>query len=194
MSVKKATGTTISLIVLVVGTIYLIPIIISVLPYRAFFPLDARAYSHYPIGGYYPFSMKATIWIIVGVGILDAILRRKVAFGLLSSLNIPIIMSIPIIITEFIPQASFYIFWVIMQITAIVGIYWSFRKIIRNNHPYGQKLFSFIKKSNHPGAERTGHVSDHYVVWGVSLLLFIVYIILIIAFLFFMITHWGMFI
>ena len=194
MTVKRVTGTTISLAALFVGIVFLFPIIMRVLPYKALYPLDERVCSYYSLGGFYPFFIKAAICIIIGAGILDAILRRRVALGLLSSLSVPIVLCIPIVITALIPRANFYMFWLVMQIAVIIGVYWTFRKITYNNYSGGRKLIPFIKGIKNSGSTRNAHVIDHFVVWGVSLLLLIVCIIVIVAFIVFIATHWGKFV
>jgi len=193
LTVRKATGTTVSLLILIIGIAYLFPIVRNALPYRVLYTLYERIYSQYTLGGIYPFFVKFAVSIIVLVGILDAILRNKTALGLLSSLNIPIVMSIPVIITALIQKANMYMFWAILQIAVIIGVYWTFRKIIRNNRPSGQKLIQFIKGLKSGGGEHNGHASDHCIVLGACLLLLIVYASVIISFILFVANHWSMF-
>ena len=121
ITVKKAAGTTISLIALFVGIVYFSPIIKNMLPSEVFYTLNGRLYPQYSLGSFYPFIVKTAIIIIIAVGILNAIMRNKVAFGLLSSFSIPIIMSIPVIFTAFNPQVNFYMFWAILQIAVIIS-------------------------------------------------------------------------
>jgi len=193
MAVRKATGTTVSLIVFIVGIVYFLPIIRNTLPYQWFYTLTGRMYPQYAIGGFYPLAVKTAIWIILVVGILDAILRNKIALGFLSSLNIPIVLSIPVIITAFIPRANLYLFWAILQFAVIIGIYWTFRKIMHNNHPGGQKLIPFIKEIKDVGGAKNRHISDHLTVWVTCLLLLAVFSTAVISFVVYIATHWSLF-
>jgi len=194
MTVRKATGTTVSLVVLIVGIVYLLPVIKNSLPYEVFYTLDERMFPQFVHGSFTFFIVKTAIWLIIVVGIFDAILRNRVALGLLSSLNIPIVMSLPVIITAFIPQANIYIFWTVLQISVIIGIYWAFRKTIRNNHSGGQKMIPFVKEIKNFGGMHSGHVSDHFSVWVVSLLLLVVFAVTIISLLVFLAIHWNAFV
>ena len=191
MTVRKATGTTISLIILIAGLAYLLPLAVNSLRYEVNSTIYGRMYLLDNFGGPYPFVVKAAIWSIIVSGILDAILRNKVALGLFSSLNIPIVMCIPVFIAAFIPPVNSYMFWAVLQLAVILGTYWAFRKTIRNNHSGGQKLIPFIKEIASAGGTPRGHASDHYVVWGASLFLLVVWFVSLIAFVVFVATNWN---
>jgi len=199
MNVRKVSKTTFSLIVLIVGLIYLLPVIRYALLYGEFYTLGNRLYElyylgGYYLGGYYPFIVNAAIWIMIVAGMLDVIMRNKVAFDVLSSLNIPITVSIPVIIAALFPSVDLIMFWGILQLAVILGIYGTFRKIIRNNHTNGQKMTPFIKKIKTAGGRPNGHIYDHYVVFGTSLLLLAVYALLVLSFLIYVATHWQAFV
>jgi hypothetical protein len=189
MNVRKASATTLSLVVLIIGLCILFPIIMRSLPYEAVYTLADRFHPQYYFSRYFPFIVKIAIWIIIAAGLLDAIMRHKIAFGLFSSLNVPFMLCIPVFIITFIPPVNPYMFWGAMQVIAIIGVYWTFRKLIRNNHSGGQKLIAFIKEIGTGGGSHSGHISGHYAVFCISILLIAVCVLLIISMLLFVVTH-----
>ena len=192
MNVRTATATTFSLIVLIVGLYLLIPEIRHTLPPEMWRTLNKWFHSQYYIGVYHSFILFASAWFIVIVGIIDVILNNRVAVALLLSLNVPIILSIITIILLFFP-VNVYIFWGMVYISLILGILWTFRKIISNNHREGQKLIPFIKEIKTGVGTGRNHISDRYIVFGISILLTGVYILLLVSFVIYVIVYWGMF-
>jgi uncharacterized membrane protein len=103
-------------------------------------------------------------------------------------------MGIPVIVAALIPPVNPYMFWAVLQVSATIGAYWMFRKIIRNNRPGGQKMIPFIKEIKTAGGIPKGHISDHYGVFGMSLLLIAVYVLLLISLIIFAATYWDAFV
>jgi hypothetical protein len=194
MNVRKTTGTTFSLVVLIVGLSYLFPVIMNALPGEVAYTLVGRFHPQYEVGSYHVFIINAAIWISIVAGIIDAILNNRIAFSLLSSLNIPLVMAIPAIIIAVIPAANIYMFWGLFYVIVILGVYWTFRKVVKNNHSSAQKLIPFIKDIKMGGGMPSGHKSDHYIVFGVSALLIAVWAILILSALVFVIANWQAFV
>ena len=192
MTVKKSKGTALSLIVLIVAIMYLLPVVRNALPYEVPYILGERMNPGHAIGSLYPLIVKASVWLIVVAGALDAILRNKVALGLLSSFSVPIVMGVPVAIAAFIPRVDLYLFWAMLHIAAMIGLYWTFRKIIRNNCPGGQKMIPFVRAIKDVGGAHNGHAADHYTVWATALLLLAANAIVTISFLVFVAVHWGM--
>lgn len=193
MNVRKTTATTFSLVVLIIGLYLLIPVIQRALPYEVWHIIDERFYQKHSISGFYSSILSISVWLIVVVGIFDAILNNRVALALLSSLNIPVILGIIVIIFTSIPSVNNYLFWGLLYTTTILGIYWTFRKFITNNHPKGQKLIPFIQKIKLGVETGSGHISDRYTVFSISILLTGVYVLLIVSFVVYVVAHWGMF-
>jgi hypothetical protein len=194
MSVRKAAGTTFWLVLLFVGTALLLPVIRQSLPYDVFYHFDARFSAHYSIGGFYPFVVNLAIWVIIIAGTLDAILNNKFHFQLLGCYSVIIVLGIPAVIAALIPSVTQYMFWGVYQLIAILGTYWAFRKITKNNKVLGQKLIPFIKEIKIGGGAPRGHISDHYATFGMSLILITVQAIQIISLIVFAIANWQMFI
>ena len=190
MTVKKANGTTLSLIVLAAAIAYFLPMIKGALPGELLDILGARMDPGYTLGSLYPQIVKAAFWLIAAAGILDAILRNRVAFGLLSSFSVPIVIGIPVVIMALVQQLDLHIFWAILHVAAIVGLYWTFRKIIRNSRPGGQKLISFIKEIKDAGGAYHSHAVDHFTVWGTALLLLAADVIVVVSLAVFVVVYW----
>ena len=191
MSVKKAAGTTFWLIFLFVGIALLLPIIRQALPYEVVYSFDARFYSQYYVGGFFPFVVNLAVWIIVIAGTLDAILNNKFHFQLLGSFSVVIVLSIPTIIAGVIPAVTPYMFWGIYQLIAILGTYWAFRKFSHNKHYGGQKMIPFIKELKNAGGLAKGHISDHYIAVGMGSILAALEALQIISFIIFAIMYWN---
>jgi len=195
MSVRKAAGTTFWLIVLFVGFSFLIPIIRSKLPSEIIYPLLLRLHPQYYTRSYFPFVVNLAMWAAVVVGTIDAILNSRCHFALLlQSYNVLIVMAIPVIITAVIPSVSLPMFWGVLQVAAVIGTYWTFRKHIHNNHKGGQKLIPFIKEIKILGGTPAVHISDHYAVWGTSLLLIGLYALQVVSLIVFICINWNSFI
>jgi hypothetical protein len=188
MNVRRTTITTFSIIAVICGFCFLIPEVRHILPNQA----RRLSYKQYYIGGYHSFILSASAWLIAAVGIIDAILNNRVALDLLSSLNIPIVLIITTFIFLFIPVND-YIFWGLIYIVLIFGIFWTFRKFVSNNHPGSRRLIRFIKEIRVGIAEGSNHISDRYTVFGISILLAGVYALLIVSLVIYVITYWGMF-
>ena len=188
MNVKKATRATFWLVFLFTGIILLIPVIKQVLPYEILFSLDIRFRPENDIKSFFPFIVNLAVWIMIAAGTLDVILNNKAHFQLLGSFSVIIVLGIPIIVIASIPSVTLYIFWGAYQLIAILGTYWTFRKIIKNNKLSGQKLISFIKEIKTGGGIPMGHVSDHYIVFGMALILIILQAVLIVSMLIYMIA------
>lgn len=191
MNVRETTPVTLSLIVLIIGFSLLIPLIQRSLPYEVWRFFEGRSYALYYIGGFHAFMTKAAVWLVIIVGFIDAILKNRAALSMLSSLNIPIALGIPILRLVFIPVSA-HIFWGLFYVAAIIGVYWTFRKFIGNNHPGGQKLIPFIKGIKAGAGSGSTHVSDRYAVFGVSLFLVAFYALLIVSFAIYVIANWSM--
>lgn len=194
MSVRKTAGTTFWLLVLFVGFSFLIPVIKTELPYEIIYPLMARLQPQNYMGGYYPFVVHLAMWAAIIAGTIDVILNNRNHLELLKSYNVLIVMAVPVIIAAFIPSVGMQMFWGVLQLTAIIGTYWTFRKLIHNNHKGGQKLIPFIKEIKTLGGLPIGHISDHYTVWGVSLLLIALYALQVISLIVFVCTNWNSFV
>jgi len=192
MSVRKISATTFSLIVLVIGLYFLLPEIWRNLPNKVWYLFYGRFPPQYYIGNYHSFILSASAWLIVVVGIIDAILNNRIALNLLSSLKVPIVMCISIIALLFVPVNN-YIFWGLVYIVLILAILFIFRKIILNNHPGGKKFILFIKEIKTGAGTGGNHISDRYTVFGISILLAGVYILLLVSFVVYLIVYWGMF-
>jgi len=191
MNVREVSRTTLSLIIFTIGVVYLNPILKYVFPYMFnnqivnvfFYTLAERLHPQNYLGWYYPFIVNVAILIIILIGMLDAILKNRVAFGLLFSLDIPIILCCSVIIMAFIPLVNLYVFWGALQLAVIIGIYWMFRRIMQNIYSKGQKMIPFVKEIKMGGGKPICHVFDHYTVFGSSLLLLAVYTMLLLSFL-----------
>ncbi|MDR2903221.1 MAG: hypothetical protein LBU77_01755 [Clostridiales bacterium] len=195
MNVRKTSETTLSLVVLLIGLYILFPIIMRELPNEIVYTVLGRFNSQIYSTEFYPAIVKFAFYTIFAVGILDAILCHRVAFRLFASLNISIVLGVAIIVTTLMPIPNPYIFWAVIQVVAIIGVYWTFRKLIHNNHSGGQKMIAFIKTIK-AGAERNNntHISDHYTVFGVSVFLIGLYSALVVSLLVFVVTHRTMFV
>jgi len=190
MNVRKtAIGTNLALIVLIVGLCFLIPWIWRSLPYgiKQFFM--GRSNSIYYVGVFHGFVTKTAMWLIIIVCIIDAILKKRGALSAFSSLNIPIVLGIPVVIFVFIPVSA-YIFWGLCYIASIIGVYWSFRKIIGNNQSGGQKLISFIISIKAGAGTGYNHISDHYIVFIAALVLVTFFALLLVSFANYAIVNW----
>ena len=194
MTVRKAAGTSVSLAVLIVGAILLLPVIKKLLPNEITEIIARRTPNPSSIAGFYTLVVKAGVWMVILAGALDAIMQKRVAMGLLASLNIPLVMCIPVTIAGTIPQVGLYLFWAIAQATVMAGAYWAFRKVMRNNRLGGQKMVPFIKEIKELGGMQGGHISDHFVVWGVSLLLLAFCALSIVSLLVYIAVYWYRFI
>jgi len=194
MTVRKAAGTSVSLAVLIVGAILLLPVIKKLLPNEITEIIARRTPNPSSIAGFYTLVVKAGVWMVILAGALDAIMQKRVAMGLLASLNIPLVMCIPVIIAGTIPQLGLYLFWAITQATVMAGAYWAFRKVMRNNRLGGQKLVPFIKEIKELGGMQGGHISDHFVIWGASLLLLAFCALSIVSLLVYIAVNWYRFI
>ena len=193
MNVRKTTGTTFSLIVLIVGVYFLLSASRHILPLEVLRLIDKRFYSQYYIGKYHSFLQFVSAWLIVVVGIVDVILNNRVNFALRFSFNIPIILSIPMIIFIFIPLINAYLFWGLIYVILILGVFWTFKKFITNNHNGRLKLIPFIKEIMNGVGSGSNHISDRYIVFGISILLIGVYTLLLVSFVIYVITYWSMF-
>lgn len=194
MSVRKVAGTTSWLIVLFVGFSFLVLAIRKELPSDIVRPVLLRLHPQYYMGSYFPFIVNLAMWAAIVVGTIDVILNNRNHIELLKSYNVLIAMAIPVIITAIIPSVSMSMFWGIFQVAAVIGTYWTFRKFIHNNHKGGQKLIPFIKEIKALGGTPTGHVSDHYAVWGASLLLICLYALQVISLIVFVGVNWNSFV
>lgn len=193
MSVRKAAVTTFWLIVFFAALSLLIPVIRNALPHEIIYPLETHLHPQYEIGEFYSFIVNLAIWAAIVAGTIDAVLNNRDLFTLPKSYTVLIVLAIPVIIAACIPSSSIYIFWAFSQIMSIIGLYWTFRKFICNNHQGGQKLIPFIKEIKSIGGSPIGHISDHYVVWGVSLMLLALCALQIIALIVFVGTNWNAF-
>jgi len=192
INVRKITGTTVSFLMWIIAVYFLFPRILNALPYEAVDTLEWRFHPQY-VSGYDTFIIFAAIWVMVAAGVIDSILNNRVALGLLASFNIPLVLAIPVIILAFIHPVNEHIFWCVLYVTVILGIYWTFRKIIANNHPSGQKLIPFIKDIKTGGGVPGGHASDHYTVFVFSLFLIALQMTLIISMIIYAVNNWQEF-
>jgi len=193
MNVRRMSATTFSLAVLIIGLYFLVPEIRHILPKNVWYSFYGRLPSQYYIGKYHSFILSASAWLMVVVGIIDAILSNRVALNLLPSFRVSIILIISIIVFLFIP-ANNYIFWGLIYIASILGILWTFRVIILNNHPGGKKLIPFIKEIKKGVGYGGNHISDRYTVFGISIILAGVYVILLVSFAFYVIAYRNRFV
>ena len=193
MNVRKISSTTFSLILLIVGLCFFIPKILHILPYEVWHIIDRRFSSQQYIGIHHSFILTFSVWLIVVVGAIDAIFQNRVMLKLLFSFNVPVVLGIPIMLFVFIPSINDYLFWGLFYFTLIFGIYWTFRKFISNNYPGGQKLILFIKNIKTGTATGDNHILDRYTVFGISILLIVVYTLLLVSFVVYVVTYWRMF-
>jgi len=193
MNVRRMSATTFSLAVLIIGLYFLVPEMRHILPNNVLYSFYGRLPSQYYIGKYHSFILSASAWLMVVVGIIDAILNSRVVFYLLSSLKVPIVLGIAVIIFLFIPVNN-YIFWGLVYIASILGILWTFRIIILNNHPGSKKLIPFIKEIKEGVGYGGNHISDRYTVFGISIILSGVYVILLVSFAFYVIAYRNRFV
>jgi hypothetical protein len=193
MNVRRMSATTFSLAVLIIGLYFLIPEMRHILPNNVLYSFYGRLPSQYYIGSYHSFILSASAWLIVVVGIIDAILYNRVALNLLPSFKVSIVLIISIIVFLFIPVNN-YIFWGLVYIALILGILWIFRMVILNNHPSGKKLIPFIKEIKEGVGAGANHISDRYTVFGVSILLTGVYVILLVSLIVYVIAYRNRFV
>jgi len=193
MNVRRMSATTFSLAVFIIGLCFFVPEMRHILPNNVLYSFYGQLPSQYYIGKYHSFILSASAWLIFVVGIIDAILNNRVAFYLLSSLKVPIVLGIAVIIFLFIPVNN-YIFWVLVYIALIFSVLWTFRVIILNNNPGGKKLIPFIKEIKEGVGYGGNNISDRYAVFGVSIILAGVYIILLVSFTFYVIVYRNRFV
>ena len=189
MNVRKTAGTTFWLIALFVGFSFLISAIRN-----EFLFLLSRLQPQYYVGSYYFFVVSLAMWAAIIAGTVDVILNNRYHLTLLKSYNVLIVMAIPVIITAAIPFVSIPMFWAVLQLAAVIGTYWTFRKLIHNNHKSGQKVIPFIKEIKTRGGSPACHISDHYAVWGASLLLVGLYALQVISLIVFVAVNWNSFV
>jgi len=193
MNVRKTAATTnLALIVLIIGLSFLIAWIWRSLPYEIWRFFMGRSQWIYYIGWFHGFITKTAMWLIIIVGIIDAILKRRGVLSAFSSLNVPIVLGVPVVLFVFIPVSA-YIFLGLCYVAAIIGVYWTFRKIIGNNQSGGQKLIPFINSIKTGAGTGTNHISDRYTVFGAALVLAVFYALLLVSFAIYVIENLNMF-
>ena len=190
MNVRKAAATTFWLLFVFIGTAVLLPIIRDALPYEIISVLDSQFHPQYCIESFYLFIVNLASWMMVIAGAIDAILNNRAHFQLLSSFSAIIVLCIPTIAVALIPLEPPYLFWGAYQLIAILGTYWSFRKMTNINRASGQKLIAFIKDIKTGGGTPKNHVSDHYTVFCFALILLVVHAAQIIAFIVYALSYW----
>jgi hypothetical protein len=196
MNVRQTARTTLSLLffaLLLAGLAAIRLRLMGLLPEAVVYTLTARFSPPFAFAGYYTFILGLALRMIVAAGILDAILRHRTGFNLLPSFS-TLISGLPVAVLAFIPAINAWVCWGAAQMAAAVGVYWTFRRLTRNNRLGGQKLLPFMREIKPGGGPRRGHVADHYIVFGASLLLMALYALLLASLLFFVIINGSMFI
>lgn len=194
MYVRKMSTTTISLIVLAVGLYFLIPVIYNALPYEMRYILNRQLDpSPYYIEKYHSVIISAAFWSVVIAGIIDSVVRSRVALELFSSFAVPFILIIPIIIIAIMPSVNVYMFWGLLYVIMIWGVYRTFRMLIGNYRPARQKLVHFIRTINSNQRSVNSHAADLYLAVGTSLSLLGVGALLFFSLVVYAVVHWRSF-
>ena len=213
MTVRKTAAITLSIFVFLFGFGFLIknysnllseniPEIMEYIP-----AVELRLMPYGNLGNYYPTLFSLIMWVILFACLIDGILNKKVAFGLLSSINIPILLFIGTIILLFIEQLSLIRLWGILLLLMLIGLYFTFIKIIRthmkatgsyNSYRYNNSFKGVYLAVNSiiedllTGREATKcNVIDRVTAYVVASILFVLEIILFISFIVYMITYWS---
>lgn len=181
MNVRKTTATTVSLLVLIAGLHFLFQWVLHRGSNEALVRIIYRISSIASIGNFNVFLLKASFWTVLFINILDTILNNKVVFGVFNAVYIPVFMGGVLIGGVSIPIET-HLFIILVYIVAISAVYWSFQKLIKNNHLGGQSLVAFLKEGYNGIKTASGHISDRHVVFHSSVILIALMAILIVSF------------
>lgn len=197
MNVRRASVTTLSIIVLSAGLCILIPVILNTVPYEVqrtleiYFNPNRINTKH--IGGYHIFVIYAAVWLVAVAGMIDSIINSRIAFALFRFFKILIILAVFLVTFALLPtlisQGRLFcekLFWGLFYVIMILSVYRAFQNLIKNYRPASQKLIPFLKT----GRDADDPISDYYAVVGMSLVLVGAGVLLVISFVVFMISGW----
>jgi hypothetical protein len=192
MNVRKTSATTLSMIILTIIFALLLAILQDALPYSVLHSLETRFLSLSDIGAYHSSVLKISIWLIIIVGIIDAVLRNTVALSVLSSFKITLVLAILAIILIFIPVSTSF-FWGLMYVIVIIGIYLSFHKLYSNNNHKSRNHMPFLKGVLLYLGSGDGNIWNRYTVVIGSVVLAVFFFLLIISLAFYLLDNWRAF-
>jgi len=84
----------------------------------------------YELSTFYPSMVIAVLVLALIASIYDAILKKKVAFGLFASVRIPVLYAFVGIILLLFPLINVFILWGIILLLQLLGAYFTFAKLI----------------------------------------------------------------
>jgi len=167
MNVRRASLSTLSLIVFFTAVYFLIPVVASIAPQSFVYILFARSSIELLIGSFHANLINLIGWAIIFVGVVDAILRQKVGFMVIGSFIVPILLVALELLATRVSFSNPIIFLALVYALLILSLYITFRKFRGGNVAHPTKLFAFIKEIKSTKIYDS-HVSDHYIVLAVS--------------------------
>ena len=189
MTVKKFSATTISIVIITACIIIFLPIVLRNNFTEILRIMNVRFMLIKRQGDYHLSVLSIAIAIIAITCFFDAILHNRVALMLFASFNIPLFLSILLIIISYIQQINSSIYLIALYVILVLGIYWSYRKIISNNIPGGLSLIRFFKTFTSSVGTGSGHIADRIIVFIMSLICAVYFFILSAALIIYAISY-----
>ena len=168
MTIRKYSKTTVSLMVIIIGLLILGTVVIEKqLPYEITEPFLRKIYSYEHLGSWTAFTVKASAWLMIFVGVIDSVLKTKTGFGVFSSMKVPIVMCVPPVISALTLKNDIW-FWLIVGIVNVFAIAWSYSIIMNDCCSEKRNIFAFLFKLKERSFKESVEKTDAMVGFVVS--------------------------
>ena len=146
MTIRKYSKTTVSLMVIIIGLLVLgTAVIEKKLPYDITSPFLRMANAYEYLGAWTAFTVRFSAWLMLFVGVVDSVLKTQTGFGIFSSMRVPIVMCVPLVIAVLTLKNDIW-FWMLVGIVNVVAIAWSYNIIMNDCCSVKRNVFAFLFK------------------------------------------------
>jgi len=212
MTVRKITKTTLSVIALITGFVFLRLHYVGLLSRLFskfgndgyFFIISKRLLPREYMGAYYPGLFYFCVIIIIAVCLLDVILDHKVALNTISSFGLPLFLTVIVTIALCIRKINILQLWAIFYACMIICLHSTFKKMILCSESIGsyadlkliKGFFLTIKdtvlKVISTNIKDFGNPVDETVILSASFLVLLLEVMAVISFGIYLATYWRL--
>jgi vacuolar-type H+-ATPase subunit I/STV1 len=212
MTVRKITKTTLSVIALITGFVFLRMYYVGLLSrliYKLsddgyFFLISKRLLPREYMGAYYPGLFYFCVIIIIAVYLIDVILDHKAALKALSSFGLPLLLAAIVTIALCIRQINILQLWAIFYACMIICLHSTFKKMIVYSESTGRYVnlklikgfFLTIKdvvvKTISTNIKDFGNPVDETVILSASFMVLLLEVMAVISYGIYLATYWRL--
>lgn len=165
MTVNAASKSTLGLLIILVGAWFGIPLLHDQLPFEVQslhnYRISEFDYLERNRGGLSVHIIPLAFWVAVIAGSVDVIINQERGLSILKAFFPLIIISLLLALMTLGKGFGLWIFWLVLQVSVIVGMYWTYQRFADSNCHSGFSILGLIRS---PMTFLSGHIIDRIVV------------------------------